>query len=171
MLIFHYHNFYLNYLVSNTKSSSVYLSIFLSNNWQINFFLFLLLNLSSHAITFLLEGVIVEFRNFAWGLCNKINKILGKNDPTPPPLRGANFQGFFREKRKVKWNEMGRKLIGKFPLVSMGAWVEGLACAGLGARAPNTPTQKKLFRPTPQHHKRNFSGTSRQKWKTNSILI
>ena len=35
---------------------------------------------------------------------------------------------------------MARKLIGhlrqKFPLVSMGAWAQGLACADLGARAP-----------------------------------
>ena len=31
---------------------------------------------------------------------------------------------------------MARKLIWKFPLVSMGAWTQGLACSDPGARAP-----------------------------------
>jgi hypothetical protein len=60
----------------------------------------LFLFLSFHWVTFLPEGVIVGFQNFAWAF-NSQKKLLG-----------GIFRGFFSEK-KLELPEMARKLIGK----------------------------------------------------------
>ena len=54
---------------------------------------------SSPTLTFLQEGVIVGFRNFAWGFkSHKKNKICGENKFYP---RRVDFLGgFFREKKR-----------------------------------------------------------------------
>ena len=59
-------------------------------------------SLSSEVVTFLPEGVIVGFPNFAWGFESQKNKIWGKTKfGGPPPAPGGSiFVGFFSEKMK-----------------------------------------------------------------------
>jgi hypothetical protein len=46
-------------------------------------------------VTFLLEGVIIGFRNFAWGFKSQKNKIWSKTKFGGPPLRWVDLLGVF----------------------------------------------------------------------------
>ena len=56
-------------------------------------FLFLSFSLSLRRVTFLPEGVIVGFWNFAWGIKSQKNKILGEKNFGGPPRapQGVDF--------------------------------------------------------------------------------
>ena len=54
----------------------------------------------------------------------------------PPAPGGLIFKDFSEKKNKKCLENWSDTCTEKFPLVSLGAWAEGLACADLGARAP-----------------------------------
>jgi hypothetical protein len=91
-------------------------------------------------VTFLPEGFIIGFRNFAWG--SKLIKKSAFVGPLWPPV--CRFLVFFLKKNKQKklriaWNGgnlTSQTLAQKNLLVSIGGWEEGLACADPGARTP-----------------------------------
>ena len=63
------------------------------------------LSLLSPLVTFLPEGVIIGFRNFAWGLSHKKRSIWGELKFEGPslPCGGSNFLEFKKTKQKLKY--------------------------------------------------------------------